>query len=47
MNDSEIELKLDFSKPVNFLLHGWLAGLLEGNMHSEGSDIPHEDDGMI
>lgn len=45
MNDSAIETKLDFSKPINFLLHGFLAGLLDGNMHSGGTEKPTEDDG--
>lgn len=32
-NDSEILEKLDFTKPVNFVIHGWLGGLNGGNIY--------------
>lgn len=47
LNDSDINAKLDFSKPINFLTHGWLSGLLDRNMHLLGfDDKPNEYDGM-
>lgn len=47
LNDSDIDEKLDFSKPINFLLHGWLSGLLDRNMHLLGyDDVPYEYVGM-
>lgn len=33
-NDPDIKSKIDFSKKVNFVIHGWLGGLYDGNMHS-------------
>lgn len=39
LNDKDIDSKLDFSKPVNFLIHGWLSGLYDGNMHMEELNI--------
>lgn len=45
-NDPDIESKLDFSKPINFIIHGWLSGLLqEGDLHADGK-IANENDGM-
>lgn len=31
LNDSDVTTKLDFSKPVNFFIHGWL-----GFIHPDG-----------
>lgn len=46
LNDSHIEKKLDFSRPINFVTHGWLSGLLDRNMHLLGfDDKPNEYDG--
>lgn len=47
LNDSDIKEKLDFSKPINFLTHGWLSGLLDRNMHLLNfDDVPNDYDGM-
>lgn len=47
LNDSNINGKLDFSKPINFLTHGWLSGLLDRNMHLRGfNETPNEYDGI-
>lgn len=32
-NDSSILTKIDFRRPVNFLIHGWLGGLNGGYQH--------------
>lgn len=37
-NDPDINSKIDFSKKVNFVIHGWLGGLHDGNMHSPRTD---------
>lgn len=36
-NDPDILQKLDMTKPVSFLIHGWLGGLNGGNMY-----LPYE-----
>lgn len=33
LDDAEINAKLDFTKPINFLHHGWVSGLMDENMH--------------
>lgn len=40
LNDPNVALKLDFTKPINFLIHGWF-----GLVADDGS-IPYEKDGM-
>lgn len=47
-NDTEIKSKLDFSKPINFLLHGWLDGILDRNMHlgAQNKIEPNDHNGM-
>lgn len=43
LDDAEINLKLDFKKPINFLIHGWVSGLLDQNMHLPDLDVkPNE-----
>lgn len=36
-NDPDIVEKIDMTKPVSFLIHGWLGGLNGGNMY-----LPYE-----
>lgn len=33
LNDPNIESKVDFTKPIHLLIHGWLGGLDGGNMY--------------
>ncbi|XP_031616461.1 phospholipase A1-like isoform X2 [Contarinia nasturtii] len=33
LNDPDIKSKIDFTKPVNFLIHGWMGGLNGGNIY--------------
>lgn len=33
INDTDIDAKIDFTKPVNFVIHGWFGGLHGGNMY--------------
>lgn len=33
INDTDIQAKIDFTKPVNFVIHGWLGGLYGGNIY--------------
>lgn len=43
MDDAEINSKLDFGKPINFLIHGFVSGLLDQNMHLPNLNInPNE-----
>lgn len=48
LNDSNIKSKIDFSKPINFLIHGWLSGLLDRNMHlgNQNKTEPNDHNGM-
>lgn len=39
-NDPDIESKIDLSKPVSFLVHGWLGGLNGGNMYLPAENKP-------
>lgn len=32
-NDPNIKQKIDFSRPVNFVIHGWLGGINGGNIY--------------
>lgn len=41
LNDADVESKLDFSKPINFFIHGWYGGVA----NVDGS-IPLKNDGM-
>lgn len=45
MHDHRIESKLDFSKPINFIIHGWMSGVLDANLHARGK-VPDESEGM-
>lgn len=40
LNDPNVRSKLDFTKPINFLIHGWF-----GLVNDDGS-IPFQKDGM-
>lgn len=40
LEDSDVESKLNFSKPFALVIHGWLSGLLEGT-----NRVPNEKDG--
>lgn len=47
LDDAEINSKLDFAKPINFLIHGWVSGLLDQNMHKPNLVVkPNEYYGM-
>lgn len=43
MHDRDIESKLDFSKPINFLIHGWMSGILDANLHANGN-VPEKNE---
>lgn len=48
-NDTELESKLEFSKPINFLIHGWLDGLLDRNMYlgAQNKIEPNDHNGIL
>lgn len=41
LNDPEITSKLDFSKPINFIIHGWL-----GINEQANGEVMYKRDGM-
>lgn len=43
MDDAEINSKLDFTKPINFLIPGFVSGLIDQNMHLPNSNINPND----
>lgn len=45
LEDRYIESKLDFSKPINFVVHGWMSGVLDANLHAKGSELD-ENEGL-
>lgn len=45
LHDRYIDSKLDFSKKTNFVIHGWMSGILDANLHAKGI-IPDESEGM-